>query len=580
MGGEERELNYYFVGNIPLFDTVPLATIEECYEYLKDQTVLSLDIETTRKYGGQYDAKTKQEFGKKVNNNEGLSPYLSEVVMVQIGTIERQYIIDARCVSINILLSLLIDTNITIVGQNLKFEYVHFLHNYGIRLNNVYDTMIAEKVLFNGLGLDNSLKALNQRYLGITVDKTTALEFLSIEDKPFTRRQMRYGAEDVLYPLLIREKQLLDIQKKNLSNCISLEMLFLLVLGDIEYKGMHFNRAKWLDTYSKNKEEFILLQNKLDSFVEKHFPNSIFINRQLDIFNTEPKCNISWTSSTQVIKLFRYLGICPMEKSKSTGELAYTVNAKVLMSSLNTTNKDIEPLLKEFVLLYLEFKEKEQSCTTFGKDFLKHVNPITNRLHSNYNQIINTGRISSSNPNLQNIPAEHGFRYAFDCPDGWKIVNADYSGQEQIILANKSEDKDLIAFYEKDLGDMHSYIASKIFTELADLSLDDIKKYHSDKRQMAKAAGFAINYGGTGFTIANNLGVDQSVGDFVYDSYFKAFPGLKNFFDKVKKESRRNGYILIDPISGRKYWYDKSNMHKVDKLAQNYPMKMGVITVM
>jgi len=106
------------------------------------------------------------------------------------------------------------------------------------------------------------------------------------------------------------------------------------------------------------------------------------------------------------------------------------------------------------------------------------------------------------------------------------------------------------------------------------MDLGDIKKNHSDKRQMAKAAGFAINYGGTGFTIAANLGVSEEIGNFVYTSYFKAFPGLNNFFNKMKAQSKRQGYILIDPISGRKTWFKlDGNMHKVDKLAQNYPIQ-------
>jgi DNA polymerase-1 len=265
--------------------------------------------------------------------------------------------------------------------------------------------------------------------------------------------------------------------------------------------------------------------------------------------------------------------MCP--RDKHTGNL--TVNGKVLQASLTSTNKDIPEDYKDFIHLYLTYKEYERSCSTFGIDFFKYVNPITDRLHSNYKQILNTGRISSSNPNLQNIPSNDGFRRAFTSPQGWKIVNADYSGQEQIILANKSEDEDLISFYEQGLGDMHSFVASKIFPELAEVSLSDIKKYHKDKRQIAKAAGFAINYGGNGYTIANNLGIPQHIGDEVYDAYFRAFPGLKKYFTTVQHQARQRGYILIDPITGRKYWfkYPRSNKAKgeIDRAALNYPIQ-------
>jgi len=559
----QRDLNIYFIGN-KVYKQFKSSTIEECYNYLKDQTVISLDIETTYKFGGIYDG-------------EGLNPYLSEIVMLQIGTKERQYVIDYRVIDVGILLSLLINKNITIVGQNIKFEYVHLLHNKKIRLNQVYDTMIVEQILFNGLNPDISLKGLNEKYLNITVDKTIRAEFAYIGTKPFSIQQIIYGAEDILYPLLIREIQLKDAIEKDVINCISLEMLFLEVLGDIEYKGMNFDTEVWKKTYEENLINYKLLSKELDSYILNKYPTSKFVDKQLDLFSTDKKTLVSWTSSKQVIELFVFLGICPKEVSKSTGKLSYTVNAKVLKASLNTINRNISEDKKILIKKYLTFKKAEQSCTTFGIDFFKYINPVTNRLHSNYRQIVNTGRISSSNPNLQNIPAEKGYRSAFTAPPGYKIVNADYSGQEQIILANKSNDKDLIYFYEQNLGDMHSYIASKIFPELNNVSLDDIKKFHSDKRQIAKSAGFAINYGGNGHTIAKNLGVPDSQGDEVYNAYFKAFPGLKNYFTKTQRIAHKLGYILIDPITGRKFWFNKPKNNKergsIDRNALNYPIQ-------
>ena len=561
-----EELNIYFIGNIPLieYSNINTSTIQECYNYLKDKKLISLDIETTCKFKGIY-------------KGEGLNPYLSKIVMLQIGDLERQFVIDYRTTNINLLLSLLIDPEITIVGQNIKFEYLHLFHNEGIRINNMYDTMVVEQILFNGLNPDTSLKGLNRKYLNIEVDKDTRLEFLTIEDTPFTEKQIIYGAEDILYPLKIRDFQLIDANKKDVLNCISLEMLFIEVLGDIEYKGMYFDKEIWKNTYDKNLIELNILHKELDDYVISTYPDSKFIEPQYDLFDSTVKTNIKWSSSKQVIALFKYLNICPEEVSKTTNKLSYTVNGKVLQASLNTINLYANEEKKNLIKKYLEYKKKEQACTTFGIPFFKYVNPITNRLHSSYKQILNTGRISSSNPNLQNIPAEKGFRSAFSCAKGWKIVNADYSGQEQIILANKSMDRDLLHFYEQNLGDMHSYIASKIFPELSELSLDDIKTYHKDKRQIAKAAGFAINYGGNGFTISNNLGISTEQGEEVYNAYFKAFPGLKNYFTSVQKQSHKQGYILIDPLTGRKNWFTppKTNKDrgKIDRAALNFPIQ-------
>lgn len=522
-------------------DSYVKSTMQECVEYCRNLKVLGLDIETTRKYN--------------MYEMEGLDPYTSSIVMLQIGDIDNQFIIDTRNINIDSLLPILTDPNIIKVGQNIKFEYKHILHNYGIRINNLYDTMIVEQILYNGYYLKNSLKDLNERYLGITVDKSTALEFLTVGNNPFTTRQIKYGAEDVFNPLKIRYLQLLDVKKTKQEKCVALEMSFVEVLGEIEYVGINFNSDIWLNNYNDNlalyKEQRVILNN----FVFDNYPDSKFIEKQLDLFSDDPKCNIKWTSSKQVIGLFKFLNICPEEVSKTTNKLSYTVNAKVVNSSLNTMNKDISEILKILIKNYLHFKELEQTCTTFGKSFLNNINPISGRVHTNYKQILSTGRISSSGPNLQNIPSPVAFRKAFDAPEGKSIVNSDYSGQENICLANSSLDPDILNFYYEGHSDMHSYNARKIYKELEPLSLGDIKKHHSDKRQIAKSVSFALAYGGNGYTISNNLGVSAEEGERIYNSYFEAFPKLKEFFDRTIKESMSRGYIIIDEITGRRFYF-------------------------
>ena len=185
--------------------------------------------------------------------------------------------------------------------------------------------------------------------------------------------------------------------------------------------------------------------------------------------------------------------------------------------------------------------------------------------HTNYTQIMSTGRLSSGQkgnkkkniaqkPNMQNIPSDDRTRNCFTAQNTNTntLIVSDYSGQEQIVLANKSKDVDLLDFYEKGMGDMHSFVASKIFLELNDVSLADIKKLHKDKRQIAKGAGFAINYGGTGITIAQNLSLPLNKGEEVYEAYFKAFPGLSLYFRKEKQKVLNLGYIEFNEVSKRK----------------------------
>lgn len=560
-------MNVYFIGEERIFkeDNIEYTTIQDCFDSLKDEKVISLDIETTRKFDGKY------------GDREGLSPYLSKIVMLQIGTLDKQFVIDCRVEKIDILLPLLESEQITKVGHNIKFEYTHILHNHKIRLNNVYDTQIVEQILYCGLpNIKFGLKDLNRRYLNVEVDKDTRLEFLKIGSKPFSTKQIMYGAEDIYNPLLIRNKQLIEIDKKDLNSCVDLEMKFLLVLGDIEYKGMYFDKDKWLKIYEKKKILWDKQASILDNYITKYHGNSKFIDRQLDLFNPDIKCNIQWTSSAQVIKFLKIQNACPQEISKSTKKLAYTVNAKILQSSLNDLNKDQPDHLKEFIKQYLNFKELEQSCTTFGKDFFKYINPVTNRVHSNFKQILNTGRISSSGPNLQNIPSEAEYRQCFIAPDDCNIVNCDYSGQETVVLANVSGEENIGKLILEG-GDMHCFVTKAIDPSLKDLSDDEIKSNHKDKRQIAKAAGFAIQYGGNGYTIAKNLGITTEEGDAVYDAYFKAFPDLKNYFTRVQSQTLRQGYVLIDNVTRRKSYFYKPNngkeKHAIMKKALNYPIQ-------
>lgn len=562
----------YLVSNKPrLFeDEIQSATLADVTNWLDQVNEFAVDIETSWKFDGKYNYDFKGVWGKSTSNPnaEGLDPKLTKIVMIQVGDKNTCYVIDARDHGVEWIKQYLEDDSKLKIGQNLKFEYKHFKEQ-GIILNNMYDTMIAEKVLYTGWSMDWSLKGLISRYLDITdVDKSTRLEFALIKDTPFTTKQIVYGAEDVMYPMQIREMQEEDLNRKDVTRTFALEMKFLPVLADIEYNGMKFNKEVWQETYNDNKVALDLSLIDLNNYVIDNFSNTHFVDRQIDMFTPGFSCRVSWRSQQQVVTFFQYLGICPEEKGKPT------LNAKVLRSFVPSVRDEKK---RELLNNFIRYKELSQATNTFGEKFFKYVHPVTNRLYSNYNQVLSTGRISSSSPNLQNIPAALGFRRAFDAPKGWKIVNADYSGQEQIILANKSEDPELQKFYTDGHSDMHSFIASKIYPELSDLSLEEIKKNHKDKRQIAKAAGFAINYGGTGYTIAKNLGISEKEGDAVYDAYFLAFPNLKKYFDRVQRISLNQGYILIDPITRRKNWFRKPENNReraaIERNALNYPIQ-------
>lgn len=556
------------------YDNYGRATLKECIDYVRQLDEVSVDIETTKKFGGA------------VSSQEGLDPYTTEIVMFQVGDLNTQFVIDTRFVDIQELVELL--PSKLVIGQNLKFEYKHILHNYGVRLERLYDTMIAESLLYIGHGLNVGLKHLNQRYLNIKVDKSVRMGFLTIKKRQYYDKEISYGAEDILYPILIKELQLDAAKIKDLKKCLDLEFNFIPVLGDMEYKGLGFDSKQWMELYHKNKIVFKDYEKRLDKWVvDRHL--TPFINSQYDMFepDKEIECTINWGSSTQVVELFKLLKICPIEKSKSTGKMAYTVEAKVVKNSFNGINKKASDSNKELISIYLKYKELEQSCTTFGELFLKNVNPITKRLHSNYKQIINTGRVSSSGPNLQNIPGSKEYRKCFNCGDTQVIINADYSGQESVVLANQSMDQNMIDFYLKGSGDLHTHVAQSMFRiinndpdlvippkELPDGSDNpEFTSDHNAQRSAAKAINFKLAYGGSAFTLKDDFKVDEDTAQEFIDTYFDAFPGLRSFFAESKKIALKDGYIHIDKVVNRKFFFkdiDKLPIYKEEKDWKNF----------
>lgn len=186
--------------------------------------------------------------------------------------------------------------------------------------------------------------------------------------------------------------------------------------------------------------------------------------------------------------------------------------------------------------------------------------------------------------NLQNIPAGEAHRYCFDSPNGWRIVNADYAGQESIVLANKCMDSVLISFYLEGDGDLHAYVATKMFRiinndpdlyvppkELPDGSDNpEFTSEHKKMRNKAKSLNFALAYGASAYSIKDTLGVSEAEAQEFIDIYFKAFPGLNDYFQRGAKRALRNGWILIDPITMRRSWFDGFDTMKSAQESKNW----------
>lgn len=563
--------------NLPLFNEFALSTLDEVHSFLRVRKEAAIDIETTRRYGRtQYASKVYQP---------GLDPYLSKVCMLQIGDGDVQYVIDARDFTKEEIAPLL-QYPIRWVAHNAKFEYKHLKHNYGVELHEVRCTYVCERNLWNGVNVGFSLKDLAERYLDakeplevdlwndgqrdedeIVIDKSTRLEFLNIEQRPFTNTQIVYGAQDVelawkIY-LLQREGRYVRGQGQyNPKALHRLENRVLKTFGNMELVGLPFDPVVWREIYeTDSSKRYAELYPKLDEYVIKNIPK----------FTVQgffgPECAVKWTSPQQVVKLLLHLGFCPLEFSKHKGKKVYSASAKALEFA------DVPEEHKEFVDTYLKFKEAEQACTMFGLEFLKNVHPITGRIHTNFNQVVNTGRPSSTNPNLLNIPAiPH--RRAFAVPDGYKYVGLDFEAQELRVTADLSSNDTMIGIFKTKDADLHSVTAQSAYRKalnrpdlVVNKKLAGKDPFIKELREKGKTLNFRILYGASAHSLKKEFRTTEEEAQAMIDGYYDAYPGLREYFDTVFEDSKKKGYITTD------YKLDRRRFMPYHSVAKNLESK-------
>lgn len=503
----------YFVGKYKVEGVDNYATIEECVEYCENLKEICIDIETSK----------HPEVGHLENEvyKGGLDPYLTRIIMLQMGDLKRQYAIDMRDFTkedLQPVIDLLHwrDDKL-LIGQNLKFEGKHLRHHYDIRLKHVYDTMLAEVCLYNGTTNSLTLADLAEKYLGVKkkkttltlfdakdkevtleddllldeekdssfitpfelelseeIDKSIRLQFVKMKDEPFTYEQLIYGIEDVIYPILIKKEQdkghfLLGYHFHNKNN-IKLESEYTQVGADMEYNGLPFSVEKWKELHDKNKRIYVERLQALNQYVIDNVPKF----KGLTLFGDgHEECMVDWKSPKQVVALFRHLNACPKERSKQTKKMEWSVSSKALLPTIPNDMKDAYGKDKwreitdtdSLKLGYLLLRKTQMNITTYGEEFLKYVHPITGRIHPNYRLHLISARTATTKPNLLAIPGTHREAFTTEGTDRSLVVN-DYSSQESRNIAAKSGDPLLISFFNNGdpvFGDdFHSYTSALV----------------------------------------------------------------------------------------------------------------------
>lgn len=524
-------------------DRYKVISAEEALELLAPLSVVELDTETM-----------------------GLDPYTKELLTVQLGCAEFQVVIDCTSVDIHLFKEYMENPQRMFLGWNIKFD-LKFLYHQRIVPLRVYDGYLAEKLLWLGYpaGMhEMSLKAASINYLGVDMDKSVRGKIIQTG---LTEDVIVYAAGDVSYLGRIRDKQLIELEKKGLLKAIDFENEFVKCLAYIEYCGAKLDIDKWKIKMATDLNNLEKYEAELNEWVEESEYSSKYcsVNIQGDLFNgfdTKPRCHINWTSSQQVIPLFEELGLNLKVLDKKTKHYKKSVDIKVVEPQASKS-----PLIP----IYIKYKKAAIIVNTFGQKFLNLINPVTGRIHANFNQLgTDTGRLSSTEPNLQNLPHDAQTRACFVSDKGNRWISADYSGQESYLMASMANDEAMLDELINGSGDLHSLTAKMVFQQIPrDMPLKDIKKNFKDLRQEAKGYEFCFNYGGQDSTLIRNYGLDAKRAKEIYENYMSGFAGLKRYQDFRRVDVMRKGYILLSKITGHKaYIYDydelKMQMEKQD----------------
>lgn len=413
------------------------------------------------------------------------------------------------------------------IGQNIKYD-ITVLKKYGIEIKGkLFDTMIAHYLL--NPELRHNMDYLAETYLEY---RTIHIEEL-IGAKGKNQLNMRnlspeqikdYACEDADITLKLKnilEKSIIENQLANLLYSIELPLIY--VLADMEYTGVKLDKNA-LKEYSKKLTE-------------------ILISYESEIFKlADGEFNINSAKQVGEI-LFEKLKIVDKPKKTKTGQ--YVTSEEVLESL-----KASHPIVAKI----LEYRGTKKLLSTYVDALPLLINPRDNKIHTSYNQTItSTGRLSSSNPNLQNIPIRDDqgreIRKAFVADEGSTFFSADYSQIELRIMAHLSKDENMIDAFNSG-ADIHAATAAKIYK----IPLEEVT---SNMRRMAKTANFGIIYGISIFGLAERLTIPRGEAKLLIDGYFESYPKVKEYMDNIIQTAKEYGYV--ETIFGRKRYLPDIN---------------------
>lgn len=577
-------VNFYYIET----KTQAKEAVEEILPLIQDNNqLMAVDVETT-----------------------GFDPYINDIILLQIGLAGNiQYIFDLRRIDPKVLEPVL-KSPCWKVGHNIKFDAKFIKQKLDITMSRMFDTYLAENIIRGGeyssgegYGLDQVLKRRLGKELKLVsnsnevsfggqqadagikterVKKQLQKSFIEVKDGELSDAQLAYAAQDVssetifalaqwqtqelkrtgpntLYdqgvaqasdPQIIEEYEAVFPRNKSLWDTAKLEFKFLEVLVDMELAGMGFSKATHDQVLKNIEEDYESYRKEFLALLAKKTP-------QKTLFGT---AGINPDSNAQVLEELNRLKLnLPDTNSK---------NLEVKLRELDKNS--LEGRILECLLNY---RATSKLVSSFGSKLAAHVHPVTGRIHPSVRQILDTGRISMSDPNCQQIPskidwkktgdpvqdkvidARDGLRECFQAKPGYRYVIFDYSAQELRVTASIAlEDKMLKAFIEDK--DLHCFSATLMYGEDYDSFFARYKNNDKDakeKRTNAKVVSFGTLYGSGPSSLSKNLNVDFDTAKDIIDRFWAAYPSLKASMTRYGNLAVKHGYS--NTVLGRRRYY-------------------------
>lgn len=527
----QQAKQYNIIQNKEDFENL-LKKLKNSHEFCFDTETTSLNAIDAELVGLSFSLQPHQAYyipvGHKQNNE--LIPH----------QLDLKYIIDS-------LKDIFSNNNLTKIAQNLKYDQM-VLNKYEIIINTPIEDTMLESYVYNSTANKHDLDTLaaivlqhnNIKYEDVAGKGAKQINFAEVD----LNKAAEYAAEDADIALQLHYyfKDLLQQDKKLEQVYKSIEKPLVSILSKMELKGVLINSELL-------KQQSIELEKKLDILEQQIYKlaDAVF--------------NIDSPKQLQEI-LYEKMSLPILEKTP-TGQPSTA-----------------EGVLQDLALDYpvanhiLNYRSLRKLKSTYTDRLPEQINSHTKRIHTSFHQAVTaTGRLSSSNPNLQNIPikTEEGrkIRQAFIAEAGYSLISCDYSQIELRIMAHLSQDENLLKAFNNN-EDIHSFTASEIFNT-------SINSITSEQRRHAKAINFGLIYGMSSFGLAKQLGISRNDAQNYIDLYFARYPGVKKYMDDIRNTAQKQGYV--ETLFGRRLYLpeikSKNLMRRraMERVAINAPMQ-------